>query len=701
METSYEKISKNNANSSGKTDSNLANDTLHVGGIAAEDVATKEYVQKYHDTKEASLKEYIDEQDAKTLEESKEYTNSQIRNQDFSKFAKTTDIEALDEKMSNTITQGLTEQKNYTDTKAQQIVDDINSNFSDVNDAITQLNNNQTELFQSVSDGKAKIAEAITDKGVTTSATDTFDNMANNIHQITTSSGGETTEIPEGYVDTSDATADASKILLGYSAYANGSKVYGNLVPSSGSGNTTNPTYGTDTSDATATAGDILAGKTAYANGQLLVGTLKNLDVKEIYGLSTEEYTQNNISGYNLVKVLDEDGNFTTMIALATGRFGTSKDGRFIVRETKIYDVGEDLDVITRDEVEKGTFIGRFIESNCMSEDSIYISSTQEGNRKFRYSFEELGLDPNSDIGYISFGIPGYDGNSTECLLCITQGGEVHLYKYNCGSGSWGYIEESDTDKWHWQYDININETSTYLRQEIFCPPASANLSPNNFAILIGYGDTTTSGLLFISLYKESIFINISSTASGFIKIGATSYIQFSSNDSYICGHYYNTNFIRKIDTSSYIYNSIGNACVPDAAPTILFSETQALIGGKIYDIAYNSGDISITNESIQFITDGSIIKRASVDGNIIITHTSNTLRVYNTDYEATEAWVAVQTIPNIPLDVFEMFSMDLSFIIAGNSNNLYRIQKQTDTNIVGLKYKEKYYYLKESEGES
>ena len=88
-------------------------------------------------------------------------------------------------------------------------------------------------------------------------------------------------------------------------------------------------------------------------------------------------------------------------------------------------------------------------------------------------------------------------------------------------------------------------------------------------------------------------------------------------------------------------------------------------------------------------------------DGNIIITHTSNTLRVYNTDYEATEAWVAVQTIPNIPLDVFEMFSMDLSFIIAGNSNNLYRIQKQTDTNIVGLKYKEKYYYLKESEGES
>ena len=54
MSTSYEKISKNNASSQGKTDSNLSNDSNHLGGISADEYATKEYVQKYHDNKETS-----------------------------------------------------------------------------------------------------------------------------------------------------------------------------------------------------------------------------------------------------------------------------------------------------------------------------------------------------------------------------------------------------------------------------------------------------------------------------------------------------------------------------------------------------------------------------------------------------------------------------------------------------------------------
>lgn len=45
------------------------------------------------------------------------------------------------------------------------------------------------EVFQSVSDGKELIADAITDKGVPTSATDTFATMAQNISDIPTSSG--------------------------------------------------------------------------------------------------------------------------------------------------------------------------------------------------------------------------------------------------------------------------------------------------------------------------------------------------------------------------------------------------------------------------------------------------------------------------------------------------------------------------------
>lgn len=43
-----------------------------------------------------------------------------------------------------------------------------------------------TQLKKSVSDGKSKVASAITDKGVATEATDTFDTMAENVGKIQT-----------------------------------------------------------------------------------------------------------------------------------------------------------------------------------------------------------------------------------------------------------------------------------------------------------------------------------------------------------------------------------------------------------------------------------------------------------------------------------------------------------------------------------
>lgn len=55
----------------------------------------------------------------------------------------------------------------------------------------TNIEGALSELFTSVSDGKTLVAAAITDKGVTTAATDSFSTMATNIGAIVTGSGGE------------------------------------------------------------------------------------------------------------------------------------------------------------------------------------------------------------------------------------------------------------------------------------------------------------------------------------------------------------------------------------------------------------------------------------------------------------------------------------------------------------------------------
>lgn len=188
------------------------------------------------------------------------------------------------------------------------------------------------ELFQSVSNGKTLIASAITDKGVTTSNTDTFQQLAKNIKAIQSTNLNNLIVIIDGkkYKLSEDGSGNITATIINFSinnALTNCSNNNSNTSIAYGASYSAKITANSNhtLSSVTITMGGTDITSTAYSNGNISISSvtgdieiIATATASVIVNTYTITKTLSNCSLSNTASEISEGGTYSATVTLDT-----------------------------------------------------------------------------------------------------------------------------------------------------------------------------------------------------------------------------------------------------------------------------------------------------------------------------------------------------------------------------------------------
>ena len=370
----------------------------------------------------------------------------------------------------------------------------------------------------------------------------------------------------------------------------------------------------------------------------------------------------------------------------------------------------------------------KYIESFNINEDGYHIINSVgvSGSTtilKYRYTIEELGIPGDETIDSIAFGAKGLNGFEGKCRLLISTSKKTET-NYICKVYSYDYnlTENGTIDTASVKSFEVINETKTSSPSSFLVTP---NLDSNRFVVLTS--GSKSLGAAYLASCKivptigatdetiSKIIQKVSPSGSNSIRFekGISAY-KFSSDDKYLfyCGQYssYSTAYFAEFDIADN-YNPISVS-----GKSIAYNETN-IQGTNLFIRSTSYYNLSISKITVVNST-GIVQKEISTNSSyhniqyalatkdvvILFRRNSNTsnpqygIEIYNIDVTTIDESITVTPDEVITANAYynvRDYTDDLSTIFYKDINgSLRKIHFQTDVqNIVGVKYKDKYFY--------